>query len=200
MPALIYLIFSFTHVVIDTYKGLYNTAIIEIWISAVFTLLLNLLCQQNLGIISWIIISIPFLLMTVIATLVLFVFKLNPATGQALTPSQGGTTSTPPSAMPTTQPSTIPTTPPSTIPTTQLSTMPTTPPSAMPTTPPSAMPTTPPSTIPTTPPSTIPTTPPSAMPTTQSQGLPQTIPSHYAYPVSVFYGSLGNYKPPALTH
>jgi hypothetical protein len=86
MPALIYLIFSFSHVVIDTYKGLYNTAIIEIWISAVFTILLNLLCMQNLGFIAWIIISIPFVLMTVIASLLLFMFKLNPATGQALTP------------------------------------------------------------------------------------------------------------------
>jgi hypothetical protein len=84
MPALIYLIFSFSHVVIDTYKGLYNTAIIEIWISIVFTLLLNLLCMQNLGFIAWIIISIPFILMTVIASLLLFMFKLNPATGQAL--------------------------------------------------------------------------------------------------------------------
>ena len=94
MPALIYLIFSFSHVVIDTYKGLYNTAIIEIWISAVFTILLNLLCMQNLGVISWLIISIPFVLMTVIAALILFVFKLNPATGQALTPTPS-TPSTP---------------------------------------------------------------------------------------------------------
>ena len=86
MPALIYLIFSFTHVVIDTYKGLYNTAIIEIWIGIVFTLLLNLLCNSGLGIVSWLIISIPFILMTVIASIVLFAFKLNPATGQAITP------------------------------------------------------------------------------------------------------------------
>jgi hypothetical protein len=84
MPALIYLIFSFTHVVVDTYKGLYNTAMIELWIGIVFTLLLNILCEQELGIIAWLIISIPFLLMTVIASLVLFVFRLNPATGQAL--------------------------------------------------------------------------------------------------------------------
>ena len=85
MPALIYLIFSFTHVVIDTYKGLYNTAIIEIWIGIVFTILLNLLCSSGLGIVSWLIISIPFVLMTVIASIILFAFKLNPATGTAIT-------------------------------------------------------------------------------------------------------------------
>ena len=84
MPALIYLVFSMTHVVIDTYKGLYNTAIIEFWLSAVFTVLLNLLCTHDMGIIAWFIISIPFLLMTVIAALLLFAFKLNPATGESL--------------------------------------------------------------------------------------------------------------------
>ena len=86
MPALIYLIFSFTHVVIDTYKGLYNTAIIEIWIGVVFTILLNLLCSSGLGIVSWLIISIPFILMSVIASIILFAFKLNPATGTAIAP------------------------------------------------------------------------------------------------------------------
>jgi len=87
MPALIYLVFSMTHVIIDTYKGLYNTAIIEFWISAVFTVLLNLLCIHDMSIISWLIISIPFLLMTVIAALLLFAFKLNPATGQSIHPN-----------------------------------------------------------------------------------------------------------------
>lgn len=88
MPALIYLVYSFTHVVIDTYRGLYNTAVIELWIGVVFTLLLNALCDQELGIVAWLIISIPFLLMTVIASLLLFMFRLNPATGQALPQSQ----------------------------------------------------------------------------------------------------------------
>ena len=104
MPALIYLIFSMTHVIIDTYKGLYNTAIIEFWISAVFTILLNLLCVHDMSIISWLIISIPFLLMTIIACLLLFSFRLNPATGQSLQPVP--TTPTPTTPTPTTSPTT----------------------------------------------------------------------------------------------
>jgi hypothetical protein len=91
MPALIYLVFSMTHVIIDTYKGLYNTAIIEFWLSAVFTVLLNLLCTHDMGIIAWFIISIPFLLMTVIAGFLLFAFKLNPATGESLAPQDTST-------------------------------------------------------------------------------------------------------------
>ena len=52
MPALIYLIYSLTHVIIDMYKEQYSKAMIEFWISAIFTLLLNVLCQQGLGIVS----------------------------------------------------------------------------------------------------------------------------------------------------
>lgn len=88
MPALIYLMYSLTHVIIDMYKEQYNKAMIEFWISAIFTLLLNVLCQQGLGIISWLIVSIPFILMTTIAGLLLFSFKLNPATGQPLQTEQ----------------------------------------------------------------------------------------------------------------
>lgn len=95
MPALIFLVYSFTHVVIDTYKGLYNTAVIELWIGVVFTLLLNALCEQELGIVAWLIISIPFLLMTVIASLLLFMFRLNPATGQAIPQTQTQTQTQP---------------------------------------------------------------------------------------------------------
>jgi hypothetical protein len=64
MPALIYLIFSVTHVIIDMYKENYDKAVLEFFISAIFTLLLNLLCRQGLGIVSWLIVSIPFLLIT----------------------------------------------------------------------------------------------------------------------------------------
>lgn len=107
MPALIYFVFSMTHVIIDTYKGLYNTAIIEFWLGAVFTVLLNLLCIHDMSIISWLIISIPFLLMTVIAAVLLFTFRLNPATGQALQPPPPNTPpNTPPPPAPTTAPTT----------------------------------------------------------------------------------------------
>jgi len=94
MPALIYLIYAFTHVVIDTYQGLYNTAMVNAWLGIVFTLLLNILCAQGLGIISWVIISIPFLLMTVIASIILFVFHLDPATGTSLSHDEPTTTTT----------------------------------------------------------------------------------------------------------
>lgn len=101
MPALIYLIYSITHVIIDMYKEEYSKAMIEFWISVMFTLLLNILCQRGLGIVSWLIVSIPFILMTTIATLLMYAFDTNPATGQPLeteTKPETETTETKPSA------------------------------------------------------------------------------------------------------
>ena len=81
-PALIYLIFSVTQVVIDTVKGLYNTALIKVWVAFIFTILLNYLCQLGLGIISWFIVFIPFLLMTLVVAILLLMFGLDPSTGK----------------------------------------------------------------------------------------------------------------------
>ena len=81
-PALIYLAFSVTQIVIDTVKGLYNTALLKLWVTSVFTIVLNYLCSIDLGVISWFIVFIPFILMTVIVSILLLVFGLNPSTGK----------------------------------------------------------------------------------------------------------------------
>ena len=81
-PALIYLIFSITQVSIDTIQGAYNTALIKIWVAFVFTILLNYLCKSGLTIISWLIVFIPFILMTVIVSMLLFMFGLDPSSGK----------------------------------------------------------------------------------------------------------------------
>ena len=79
-PALIYIIYSITQIGIDTARGEYNTAFLKFWVAIVFTFLLNHLCQMGLGIISWIIVFIPFILMTFIVALLLLVFGLDPKT------------------------------------------------------------------------------------------------------------------------
>ena len=80
-PALIYLVFSLTQVAIDTMRGMYNLAFIKIWVAFVFTVLLNYLCVTGLGIISWLIVFIPFILMTIIVSMLLLMFGLDPKTG-----------------------------------------------------------------------------------------------------------------------
>jgi hypothetical protein len=80
-PAIIYLIFSLTQILIDTFKGLYNTAFVKIIVATMVTLLLNILCERGLSVVSWIIVFIPFILMTVVVSMILYVFGLDAATG-----------------------------------------------------------------------------------------------------------------------
>jgi hypothetical protein len=80
-PALLYLAFSLTHIIVDMFKHMYNTALIKFIVMIIFTYLLNVLCQRGLGVISWLIVFIPFITMTIITTLVLIAFSLHPSKG-----------------------------------------------------------------------------------------------------------------------
>ena len=80
-PALLYLGFSIIQIVIDLYKGLYNTTFIKFVVMVIFTLFLNILCSAGLTTISWFIVFIPFITMTIITTLLLYVFGLDPSMG-----------------------------------------------------------------------------------------------------------------------
>ena len=80
-PAIIYLIFSATQILIDTFKGLYNTAFIKVVVTIMVTLLLNILCQEGFSGVSWLIVFIPFILMSVMVSVLLYIFGLDVATG-----------------------------------------------------------------------------------------------------------------------
>jgi hypothetical protein len=81
-PAIIYLFFSLTQITIDMWKGLYNTAIAKVIIMLFVTTLLNVLCILGFGVVSWIIVFIPFILMSVIVSVILYVFGFNASTGK----------------------------------------------------------------------------------------------------------------------
>ena len=85
-PALVYVLFSLTQIVIDVSKGLYNTAFVKMWVAFIVTFLLNYLCDSGLGVISWFMVFVPFVLMTLIISILLFVFGLDPATGKMSNP------------------------------------------------------------------------------------------------------------------
>jgi hypothetical protein len=87
-PALIYIVFSLTQIIIDLIKGLYNTAFMKFIVMSIIGFLLNILCQGGLGIISWIIVFIPFMLMTIITAMLLYAFGLNDTTGSFIKPPQ----------------------------------------------------------------------------------------------------------------
>ena len=81
-PALIYVAFSLTQIIIDTFKGLYNTAFFKVIVMIIITILLNALCSSGMGIVSWIIVFIPFIFMSVIVAILLYVFGIDPASGK----------------------------------------------------------------------------------------------------------------------
>jgi tetrahydromethanopterin S-methyltransferase subunit E len=93
-PAIIYLIFSITQILIDSFKGLYNTAFMKVIVTVMVTLLLNILCEKGLSVVSWIIVFIPFILMTVIVSMLLYVFGLDAATGSLNYKSNGTNSNT----------------------------------------------------------------------------------------------------------
>ena len=104
-PALIYIVFSLTQIILDLIKGLYNTAFMKFIVMSIIGFLLNLLCQGGLGIISWIIVFIPFVLMTIITAMLLYAFGLNDTTGSFIKTPQNNPT---PMPTPTPTPSTPP--------------------------------------------------------------------------------------------
>ena len=106
-PALIYIVFSLTQIIIDLIKGLYNTAFMKFIVMSIIGFLLNLLCQGGLGIISWIIVFIPFVLMTIITAMLLYAFGLNDTTGSFTKKTQDTHVPQLPTPTPTPPPQTI---------------------------------------------------------------------------------------------
>lgn len=78
MPAILYIVFSLTQIIIDIFKNMYNMAFMKFMVMIIFTILLNLLCKNGLGIISWFIVFLPFITMTILTTLILFVVDRSP--------------------------------------------------------------------------------------------------------------------------
>ena len=82
-PVLLYIAFSVMHIMIDIFKDMYNTALVKFIVMLVFATVLNILCERGLGIISWMLVFIPFISMTIITTLLLFSLGLSPYQGSA---------------------------------------------------------------------------------------------------------------------
>lgn len=77
-PVVLYLGFSLIQIIIDTFRQHYNVALLKFIVMIVFATVLNILCSKNLSVIAWLIVFIPFIFMTVITTLLLIAFGLDP--------------------------------------------------------------------------------------------------------------------------
>ena len=61
----------------STYHNKTNAAILQLLIGILITLLLQLLCMRGMSVISWIIVFIPFILMTLVVAVLLLMFGLD---------------------------------------------------------------------------------------------------------------------------
>jgi len=77
-PALVYIGFSLIQIFIDIYGGVFNSAFIKFIIMIIFTLIINILCDLGYIVIAWILVFIPIITMTLISSLLLSVFGLEP--------------------------------------------------------------------------------------------------------------------------
>ena len=75
-PAILYVIFSLTQIIIDIFKNMYSMAFLKFFVMILLTILLNMLCKNGLGIISWFIVFLPFITMTILTTLIVFVLDM----------------------------------------------------------------------------------------------------------------------------
>lgn len=80
-PAIIYIAFSISQVIIDIFNNMYNTALIKFIVMIFFSIALNIFCQRGLGVVSWLIVFIPFIMMTIITSTILFAFGMSPFIG-----------------------------------------------------------------------------------------------------------------------
>jgi|UniRef100_A0A6C0CDS4 hypothetical protein len=77
-PALVYIGFSLIQIFIDIYAGVFNSAFLKFVIMIIFTLIINILCSLGFTVIAWVLVFIPIIMMTIISTLLLRVFGLDP--------------------------------------------------------------------------------------------------------------------------
>jgi len=81
MPAILYIGFTLIHIVIDIFQQLYNTALLKFILMIIFTTMLDLLCKSGLTLLSWIIVFLPFILLTAITAMLLISLGLSPEKG-----------------------------------------------------------------------------------------------------------------------
>lgn len=71
-PALIFMIYAFTQVIMDTAHGLFQTALVKVCVSIVIATTLQYLCLNGMKGISWIFVFVPLFLMTTATSILLF--------------------------------------------------------------------------------------------------------------------------------
>ena len=77
-PALLYAVIMLIYLILELSNNKYHQAFVKAIVGIIFTCILQVFCQMNLGLISWLLVMIPIIFYTYITLLVFFVFGVNP--------------------------------------------------------------------------------------------------------------------------
>ena len=89
-PAFLFLLYVAVHIGLDLSLGLYMTAAVKLIAGVAQIFLLNAFCKVDLGIVSWVIISVPFLIMALGMTLLLKEQFTSPEKDDKVSTLEGG--------------------------------------------------------------------------------------------------------------
>lgn len=68
-PALLYVLYTVIHVGLDLSLGLYATAVLKTGMGLVGAFILDALCSVDLGIVSWAIVAMPFIMVALASSI-----------------------------------------------------------------------------------------------------------------------------------
>lgn len=75
-PAIVYLVFSISQILIDILEKKPNDVIAKTIVATLVTLLLNALCERDLTFVSWMFVFIPLSFMVIMNVVLLYIAKL----------------------------------------------------------------------------------------------------------------------------
>jgi len=73
IPALLYIIFASVQIIFDLVNEMWTLAITKTFVAIIFTFVLNMLCDNGLSVISWILVCIPFILTLLLFEILIFI-------------------------------------------------------------------------------------------------------------------------------
>ena len=71
-PAMIFMIYAFTQVIMDMANELFKTALVKLCVSIVIATTLQYLCLNGMKLVSWVFVFVPLFLMTTVTSILLF--------------------------------------------------------------------------------------------------------------------------------
>jgi len=62
-------------------NNLHASALVKFLIMLVFSIALNILCENGFAVVSWLIVFVPFVTLTILTTLILYIFSISKTAG-----------------------------------------------------------------------------------------------------------------------